>query len=81
MLHLRAPESRIGDYPVPSKSIKSGKYVVGTEPAIELGIDRSLYIYMWNAVETCLFNVTIYQAVNKILSYPLLMSEQEFIAT
>ena len=33
-----------GDYFVSSTSIKSGKYLVGTDPAIELGIDRSIYM-------------------------------------
>ena len=63
---------RSGDYLVSSTSIKSGKHVVGTDPAIELGIDRSIYMEYGGNIS--FQRDDLQQAVKNILSYPLLMA-------
>ena len=68
-----------GDCFVSSTSIKSGKYLVGTDPAIELGIDRSIYMEYGGNIS--FERDDLQQAVKKILSYTLLMGEEEFVAT
>jgi len=75
IIHLRVPRS--GDYPISSKSIKSGIYIVGTEPAIELGIDRNIYMEYGGNIS--FQRDDLQQAVKKI--YLLLMGERKIVAT
>ena len=64
---------------IPSKSVKSGSYVVGSDPTTCLGLDRKIYVENGQKIEYR--DNELQKAVKKILACTLVFGEDEFFAT
>ncbi len=64
---------------IPSKFVKSGSYVIGSDPTTCLGLDRKIYVENGQKIEYR--DNELQKAVKKILACTLVFGEDEFFAT